>query len=91
MHDHPEFKHYIEANQQFIPNYGDRYRNGEKIATGFVDSTINQVVSKRFVKHQSMRWTERGAHLLLQVRTKTLNDELRIAFEDWYPGMKEAA
>ena len=86
-----EFEHYIEANKPFIPNYGDRYRNGENIATGFVESTINQVVSKRFVKHQSMRWTERGAHLLLQVRTKTLNDELRPTFEDWYPGMKEAA
>lgn len=49
-------------------NYGDRYRNGECIATGFVESTINQVVSKRFVKHQLMRWTERGTHLLLQVR-----------------------
>ncbi len=86
-----EFHHYITANKPLIPNYGDRYRNGENIATGFVESTINQVVSKRFIKHQSMRWTERGAHLLLQVRTKTLNDELRPTFEDWYPGLKEAA
>ena len=74
-----------------IPNYGDRYRNGENIATGFVESTVNQVVSKRFVKQESVRWTERGANLLLQVRTKTLNDELRATFEDWYPGMKEVA
>lgn len=59
--------------------------------TGFVESTINQVVSKRFVKKQQMRWTERGAHLLLQVRTKVLNDQLRDTFEGWYPEMKEAA
>jgi hypothetical protein len=26
-----EFRGYIEANQNFIPNYGDRYRHGEKI------------------------------------------------------------
>lgn len=39
------------------------------------------------VKKQQMRWTKRGAHLLLQVRTKTLNDELRSKFETWYPGM----
>lgn len=86
-----EFDHYILANAQFIPNYGDRYRHGEKIATGFVESTVNQVISKRLVKKQSMRWTDRGAHLLLQVRTKTLNDELRSTFERWYPGMKVAA
>lgn len=86
-----EFNHYIAVNKPFIPNYGDRYRNGENIATGFVEATVNQVVSKRFVKKQSMRWTERGAHLLLQMRTKTLNDELRPTFESWYPGMKEAA
>ena len=29
-----------------------------------------------------MRWTERGAHFLLQVRTKTLNEELRSTFEE---------
>jgi len=86
-----EFEHYIAVNKPYIPNYGDRYRNGENIATGFVESTINQVVSKRFVKQQSMRRTERGAHLLLQVRVKTLNDELRPTFESWYPGMKQAA
>jgi hypothetical protein len=31
----------------FIPNYGERYRHGERISTGFVESTVNQVVSKR--------------------------------------------
>jgi hypothetical protein len=36
-----------------------------------------------------MRWTQRGAHLLLQVvRTQVLNDDLRRIFERWYPGPK---
>jgi transposase InsO family protein len=35
------------------------------------------VVSRRFVKKQQMQWTLRGAHLLLQTRTKVLNDEPR--------------
>ena len=86
-----DFYGYIHANRDTVPNYGDRYRHGERIASGFVESTINQVVSKRLVKKQQMRWTDRGAHLLLQVRTKTLNDELRPTFEAWYPDMKEAA
>src|SRR5208282_3047361 len=50
------------ANQNFIPNYGDRYRHGEKISTAFAESAVNQVVSKRMVKKQQMRWTESGAH-----------------------------
>jgi hypothetical protein len=37
------------------------------------------------VKKQQMRWSQRGAHLLLQVRTRVLNDELREQFQQWYP------
>lgn len=39
------------------------------------------------VKKQQMRWSQRGAHHLLRVRTKMLNDELRQTFAGWYPGM----
>jgi hypothetical protein len=45
-----KFHTYIENNQHFIPNYGERYRHGERISTGFVESTVNQVISKRFCK-----------------------------------------
>jgi hypothetical protein len=82
-----EFEAYIANNRGSIPNYGDRYRHGEIISTAFVESAVNQVVSKRFVKKQQMRWSERGAHLLLQIRTRVLNDELRDTFSRWYPGM----
>lgn len=50
------------------------------------ESVVNQVVAKRMVKRQQMRWTPRGAHLLLQVRTRVLNDELAAAFHRWHPG-----
>jgi hypothetical protein len=50
-----------------------------------VESTINQVVSRRFVKKQQMQWTLKGAHLLLQIRTKVLNNELEDVFRRWYP------
>ena len=59
-----------------IPNYGQRYHQGEAIATGFVESTVNEVVSKRFCKKQQMQWSKAGAHLLLQTRVKTLDGEL---------------
>jgi hypothetical protein len=83
-----EFGGYIAANKPYIPNYGDWYRNGEPISTAMVESTVNQVISKRFVKKQQMKWTKRGAHLLLQVRTHVLNDDLRDLFCRWYPGMQ---
>ena len=49
---------------------------------------MNQVVSKRMVKKQQMRWSESGAHNLLQVRAKVLNDQLRETFVRWYPAMQ---
>ncbi len=58
------------------------------ISTGFVESTVNQVIAKRMVKKQQMRWTKRGAHLLLQVRTRVLNEEFRGTFSGWYLGMR---
>src|SRR5207247_6140112 len=76
-----DFRVYITTNAQLIPNYGERWRYGEAIATGFVESTVNQVVSKRFVKKQQMRWSPCGAHLLLQTRTRVLNGELRQTFQ----------
>ena len=83
-----EFRTYIVNNRHLIPNYGERYRNGEAIATGFVESTVNQVVSKRFCKKQQMQWSKRGAHLLLQTRVKTLNRELGTVFKRWYPDIE---
>jgi hypothetical protein len=80
-----EFGGYIRANVSSITNYGERYRNGKTISSAFVESVVNQVVSKRMVKKQQMRWTPKGAHLLLQVRTKVLNDELGGIFQRWYP------
>jgi hypothetical protein len=83
-----EFHTYIENNGGFIPNYGERYRHGERISTGFVESAVNQVISKRFCKKQQMAWTPRGAHLLLQIRTRVLNGDWEATFRAWYPGFR---
>jgi hypothetical protein len=80
-----EIHTYIERNQTFLPNYGGRYRNGERIASGFVESRVNQVLSKRMVKRQQMQWTQRGAHLLLQIRPRLLNEEWEGTFRRWHP------
>jgi hypothetical protein len=81
-----EFDRYLRANTERIPNYGERRHAGEAISTAFTESAVNQVISKRMVKKQQMRWTPQGAHLLLQIRTRVLNDQLADDFHRWYPG-----
>jgi hypothetical protein len=51
-----EFEQYIRTKQSSISNYGDRYRNEEAISSAVAESTVNQIVSKRFVKKQQMAY-----------------------------------
>ncbi|MDP9454852.1 MAG: ISKra4 family transposase [Actinomycetota bacterium] len=80
-----EFRVYVERNAAMIPNYGERRRYGEIISTAAAESTVNAVLNKRFCKKQQMQWSRRGAHLLLQNRTRTLDRELGACFRRWYP------
>jgi hypothetical protein len=43
-----DLRTYTRNSRGSIPNYGERYRQGETISTAYVESTINQVVSRRF-------------------------------------------
>ncbi len=78
-----EFGNYIASNQVYIPDYGDRHRNGERISSAFAESAVNQLVSRRMVKQQQMHWTVRGAQVM--------NGDLRDTFRRWYPGMKASS
>ena len=82
-----EFAVYIRSNTGSLINYGERFRAGERISSCLAESTVNAVISKRFAKRQQMQWTKRGAHLLLQTRTRALDGTLRALFEKWYPGL----
>jgi hypothetical protein len=83
-----ELATYITNNVGHVVNYGERFRAGERISTGFVESAINQIVDKRCDKRQSMRWTPRGAHLLLQTRTRVLNGDLDQLIRRRYPAFR---
>ena len=82
-----EFHTYVTCNAHTIPNYAERHRYGERVSTAFVESTVNTVVGKRFSKRQQMSWSKPGAHLMLQTRTRVLDDTLRAKFHSWYPGL----
>ena len=81
-----ELLRYLQNNADSIPDYGQRYRAGERISTSFVESAVNQIIDKRMSKSQQMRWSPQGAHWLLQVRTSVLDGRLREDFARWYPG-----
>jgi len=76
-----EFAVYIATNAGSLINYRERFRSGERISSCLAESTVNAVISKRLAKRQQMQWTKRGAHLLLQTRTRTLDGTLRPLFE----------
>ena len=84
-----EFCGYIKANAATICNYGERHRCGETISSSIAESAVNQIISQRMVKKQQMRWSPCGAHLLLQLRTHVLNNELATDFDRWYPGFTQ--
>ena len=53
-------------------------RRGMPISSSIAESAVNEVVSLRCAKKRQMRWTDKGAHLLVQVRVAVLNGELKI-------------
>ena len=65
----------------------ERRRQNKRIATSFVESTVNTLVGKRFAKNQQMQWSKKGAHHMLQIRARTLDGSLQTMFKKWFPGV----
>ena len=82
-----ELLKYLQNNADSLPNYGQRWRNGQRISSAFVESAVNQIIDKRMSKSQQMRWDPQSAHQLLQVRVRVLDGLLRDDFSRWYPGL----
>ena len=57
-------------------DYGRSWRQGERIATAHIESTVNQLINQRMCKMRQMRWSRLGAQLMLHVRTAHLNGDL---------------
>src|SRR4051812_26731808 len=69
---------YIGNNAGAITDYAARWDHGEIISTAFAD--VDLVISRRFAKKQQMQWSKKGAHRLLQTRTRTLDGTLHDLF-----------
>jgi hypothetical protein len=59
-----------------LVNYAERYRAGLRVGTSVTEGTANFLVNRRMNKSQQMRWSRRGADLLLQVRCALYNGRL---------------
>jgi hypothetical protein len=63
-----EVDNYLRGQSTWFVNYAKRYRAGLRVGTSMTEGTANFLVNRRMNKAQQMRWSRRGADLLLQVR-----------------------
>ena len=81
---------YLEANQSALVNYGARRRRGEPISTAFVESAVNEIIAKRMIKKQQMRWNRWTVQPFLDVRVAVLDGTLEKSFREIYPSFRPA-
>jgi hypothetical protein len=67
---------YLCGQSNWLVNYAERHRAGLRVGTALTEATANFLVNRRTNKSQQMRWTRRGADLLLQVRSAVYNGTL---------------
>jgi Plasmid pRiA4b ORF-3-like protein len=85
-----EFHTCIEHNGGFMPNYGERYRQGERSSTGFVESPGESSDQQTLLQKAADGLDAMRPHLLLQIRTRVLNGDWEATFREWYPGFRAA-
>jgi hypothetical protein len=68
-----EVDRYLSGQSAWLVNYAERYRAGLRVGTSVTEGTANFLVNRRMNKSQQMRWSRRGADLLLQVRCAVYN------------------
>jgi hypothetical protein len=76
---------YVHANRHALVNYGRRRHDGLPISTAFVESAVNEILSKRMIKKQQMRWNRWTVQPFLDVRIAVLNKTLSGSFRRRYP------
>jgi len=71
---------YLTGQSAWLVNYAERHRAGLRVGTAITEGTANFLVNRRMNKSQQMRWSRRGADLLLQVRCAVYNGTLGSGF-----------
>jgi hypothetical protein len=71
---------YLRSQSAWLINYAERRRAGLRVGTSLTEGTANFLVNRRMAKSQQMRWSRRGADLLLQVRCAVYNGAFGCGF-----------
>jgi hypothetical protein len=89
---------YLRGQSAYLVDYAVRWRAGLRVGTSLTEGTANFLVNRRMAKSQQMRWSRRGADLLLQVRCAVYNGALGPGFGHLFepvpgprPSLAEAA
>jgi hypothetical protein len=67
---------YVSGQSNIIIDYATARRRDEPISTAITESTVQWLLHRRMNAQQQMRWSPRGAHLMLKVRTSVVNGTL---------------
>ena len=68
-----EVDKYLNGQSAWLVNCAKRHRAGLRVGTSITEGTAKFLVNRRMNKSQQMRWSRRGADLLLQVRYAVYN------------------
>jgi hypothetical protein len=86
-----EIDHYLTSQSAWLVNYAERHRAGLRVGTSITEGTANFLVNRRMTKSQQMRWSRRGADLLLQVRCAGFNGKLGSSFGQLFQAVDPAS
>ena len=64
---------YVSGQSDLIIDYAEARHSDEPISTATTESTVQWLLHRRMGANQQMRWSPRGAHLMLKVRTSVVN------------------
>ena len=81
-----ELETYVSGHSALITDDATARRCEEPISTAVTESTVQWLLHPRMNARQQMRGSPRGAHLMLKVRTATINGTLErdhVAAERW--------
>jgi hypothetical protein len=71
-----ELETYVCGQPDIIIDYATARRHKEPISTAVTGSTVLWLLLRRMNAQQQMRWTPRGAHLMLKFRCAVMNGTL---------------
>jgi hypothetical protein len=81
---------YLVGQSDWLVNYGERHRAGQRVGTALTEGAANFLVNRRMNKSQQMRWSRRGADRLLQVRCAVYNGTLGTGFGQRFHAANDA-